>query len=734
MPPGDDERTVAERPIPVAPAAATSGFEAGDDSTKIEESDNLRAASSGFDSPDDESTRAETRAFEDNAARPVATSAELHAAVAGSAGPPVVPPPPVIAVAGAAILAASSGFEPPEAEATRAEAFAFDDGNPFSGNAETPPTEVPVIDRSSSEHLPSTEATLQIPSTPLLGAPLPTRMTPARPMNAALPRAATPRPMPAPATPESLSGKAQKTGSQVMATTAVDALRNEEIDRARVFIRLGWVISVLTIATLPFLGAPLATNIVFTIGLVLGMIVSFGFYRAFRDPGRYNDGALLKLSVLCVFNASTAVFYFGVFTATPALMVIGIHFAARTEAVRTARWILAIAAIAYVVSAGIIISGAIDDPGVFASDRAMNLATQLTGVVFVLGTYVLAYVTARALREVSLTSIDELQRATRLASQREALMDELRADLERALRIGGPGRYTEHVVGSFKLGIVLGRGAMGEVYEAAHVTTQELVAVKLLRRELLTDPTQVARFLREAKATSALDSPHVVKVLQASDEGAELPYIAMEMLQGTTLAEILRADPKLPPVDVLQLVRQVGSALDAASKIGVVHRDLKPQNLYRIGELATVWKVLDFGVASLSEDTGTLTQGGVVGTPSYMAPEQAQGRKVDARADLYALAAVAYRSLTGRHPFSGSDTPALLYAVVHRMPTRPREISEALPEDVDRWFALALAKSVDDRFQSGDALFESLHAALTSGLDPKLRKRADALIRKLPWA
>lgn len=725
MPPGDDERTVAERPIPVEPLVATSGLE-GDESTRIEESDSLRAASSGFESPEDDSTRAETRAFEDNAARPVASSAELHAAVAAATSPPM---PPVLPVESATIVAATSGSEAPDDEATRAETPAFEDGNPFFGNAETPPTEVPIVERSSSEHLPSTEATVQIPETPL-----PARMTPARPMNAALPRAPTPRPMPAQPAPESLNGKAQKTGSQVMATTAVDALRNEEIDRARVFIRLGWVISVLTIATLPFLGAPLATNIVFTIGLVLGMIVSFGFYRAFRDPGRYNDGALLKLSVLCVSNASIAVFYFGVFTATPALMVIGIHFAARTEAVRTARWILAIAAIAYVVSAGIIISGAIDDPGVFASDREMNLTTQLTGVVFVLGTYVLAYVTARALREVSLTSIDELQRATRLASQREALMDELRADLERALRIGGPGRYTEQVVGSFKLGIVLGRGAMGEVYEAAHVTTGELVAVKLLRRELLTDPTQVARFLREAKATSALDSPHVVKVLQSSDETAELPYIAMEMLQGTTLAEILRADPKLPPVDVLQLVRQVGSALDAAAKIGVVHRDLKPQNLYRIGELATVWKVLDFGVASLSEDTGTLTQGGVVGTPSYMAPEQAQGRKVDGRADLYALSAVAYRSLTGRHPFSGSDTPALLYAVVHRMPTRPREISEALPEDVDRWFALALAKSVDDRFQTGEALFESLHAALTNGLDPKLRKRADALIRKLPWA
>ena len=682
MPPGDDDNTVAERPLPVEPSG--SGFENPDsEATRAGESDAIRAAAVGFMTPE-------------------------------AAAPP----------------GGVSGFESSEDSATRAETpLSLDRENPFDHGFETPPTEVP--EAPPSESLPSTEATVQIPSTPIPGAPPVQRITPARPMNAATPRAPTPRPVNVATGTEPSS--ANKTGSQILLTTAVDALRNEEIDRTRLFIKLGWGLSLLSMATVPFVGAPRGMNIAFCAGLVIGMAISFGFYRAFADPAKYSDSALLKLSVLCVTNASVAVLFFGVFTATPGIIVIGIHFAARTEAVRTARWILGFGVVTYVLLAGIVISGVIGDPGVFASDRTPDLPTQLTGVVFVLASYVLAYVTARMLRQVSLTSIAELQRATRLASQREALMEELRADLERALRIGGPGRYTDQVVGSYKLGIILGRGAMGEVYEAVHVATSELAAVKLLRRELLTDPTQVARFLREAKATSALDSPHVVKILEASSEDAELPYLAMEHLQGTTLAEILREDPKLAPVDVLQLVRQVGSAIDAAAVIGVVHRDLKPQNLYRIGELATVWKVLDFGVASLSEDTGTLTQGGVVGTPSYMAPEQAQGRRVDARADVYALAAVAYRSLTGRHPFNAPDTPALLYAVVHKMPTRPRELSEDLPEDIDRWFALALAKAPEDRFQTGDALFESLHAALTGGLDLKLRKRADALIRKHPW-
>jgi serine/threonine-protein kinase len=115
-----------------------------------------------------------------------------------------------------------------------------------------------------------------------------------------------------------------------------------------------------------------------------------------------------------------------------------------------------------------------------------------------------------------------------------------------------------------------------------------------------------------------------------------------------------------------------------------------------------------------------------------MAPEQAQGLRVDPRADVYALAAIAYRCLTGRYPFTGTDTPALLYAVVHRMPPRPGELAE-LPADVDRWFAVALAKSPEDRFATGAEAVTALLAAFAQGLDPKLRRRADVLIRKQPW-
>ncbi|MEO7734660.1 MAG: serine/threonine-protein kinase [Kofleriaceae bacterium] len=510
-------------------------------------------------------------------------------------------------------------------------------------------------------------------------------------------------------------------------TTAADAMRDEEIHRTRLFIRMGWAISVASIASVPLLHAPRAMSIAFVAALALGIVVSGWFHRAFADPARYTERSLVVLAVMCLVNAHVAVLYYGAFTVTPLIVVIGVHFVARTEAVRAARAIFATAIALYTATALPIITGAIADPGVFASDRPVTPGAQLAGAAFVLGTYTLAYVTARAFRQASLRAIESLTRATRVASQRAALIDELRVDLERALRIGGPGRYTDHVVGGFQLGIVLGRGAMGEVYEAVQLANGEPAAVKLVRKELLAEPAHVARFLREARVGGALASPYVVRVLDAAS--GDPPYLAMERLFGQTLAERLRQHGRLPAAELLALIRQVGAGLDAARAAGIIHRDIKPQNLFH----DRVWKILDFGVATLTDDGGTLTQGGVIGTPSYMAPEQAQGKALDGRADLYALAAVAYRCVTGRHPFSGGDTPALLYAVVHQMPPRPGEAGE-LPAEIDRWFALGLAKAPDDRFATGRALADALADALAGALDPALRRRADALIRALPWA
>ncbi len=522
--------------------------------------------------------------------------------------------------------------------------------------------------------------------------------------------------------PASLTGAGERSHPTVP-TTAADAMRDEEIHRSRLFIRMGWVISVASIASVPLLHAPRAMSIAFVAALVLGIVVSGWFHHTFADPARYTPRALVVLASVCLVNSHIAILYYGTFSVAPLIVVIGIHFVARTETERAARAIFATAIALYSLTALAILSGAITDPGVFASDRPLTRRAELAGAAFVLGTYTLAYVTARAFRRASLRAIESLTRATRLASQREALLDELRLDLSRALRVGGPGRSTAQIVGGFRLGVVLGRGAMGEVYEAVHVATGEPAAVKLVRKELLADAAHVARFLREARVAGALASPHVVKIVDAASDP---PYLAMERLHGQTLAERLREHGQLLATELLVLVRQVGAGLDAARAAGIIHRDIKPQNLFH----DQVWKILDFGVATLADDAGTLTQGAVIGTPSYMAPEQAQGKPLDHRADLYALAAVAYRCVTGRHPFSAADTPGLLYAVVHAMPAHP---ASDLPADVERWLALGLAKSASDRFDSGAALADALADALAGALDPTLRKRADALLRALPW-
>src|SRR5258706_5834762 len=246
-------------------------------------------------------------------------------------------------------------------------------------------------------------------------------------------------------------------------TTAADAMRDEEVERTRLFIRMGWGISAASIGVVPILAAPVATQIAMVAAMVIGMVVSFGYHQQFADPAKYTERALVRLAVMCIVNAHVAVLYFGAFSISPIIVVIGIHFVARTEAERAARILYYWAIACYGAIAVVLVPGIVADPGVFATAVPLSSATKLVGAVFVLGTYTLAYATARVFRRASLASIEELSRATRLASQREALMDELRADLERALRVGGPGRYSDQTLGAYKLGIVIGRGAIGEV-------------------------------------------------------------------------------------------------------------------------------------------------------------------------------------------------------------------------------------------------------------------------------
>jgi serine/threonine-protein kinase len=203
----------------------------------------------------------------------------------------------------------------------------------------------------------------------------------------------------------------------------------------------------------------------------------------------------------------------------------------------------------------------------------------------------------------------------------------------------------------------------------------------------------------------------------------------MERLRGHDLAHQLRKQRRLQLAEARMLALHVSQGLEAARTAGIVHRDLKPHNVF-LGQDGR-WKILDFGV-SKQGGTGTLTRGHVIGTPAYMAPEQARGENVDHRADVYSLAAILYRSVTGHPAFTGKDVPTTLYDVVYRVPTQPSMLVQ-LPADIDRVLALGLAKDVRDRFANALELADWFAAAVTDELTPEQRRRADDLLARHPW-
>ena len=357
--------------------------------------------------------------------------------------------------------------------------------------------------------------------------------------------------------------------------------------------------------------------------------------------------------------------------------------------------------------------------------------------VTVLCLYVAAHVAGRTMRREMTRVVEQFEHAVREVSYRDALFREARDALKQAAGIGGPGRFTDQELDGYKLGEVIGRGGMGEVYAAVRRHDAFPAAVKLLRLDFLGERTAMQRFEREASIAGSISSPHVVRVLSISSPDAVLPYIAMERLSGVDLGTYLRERGRLPVDEVCDLVRQVAAGLAAAHELNVVHRDLKPSNVFRVVSeeaLEPVWKVLDFGVSKLSGGLDlTLTANELIGTPQYMAPEQARGeRDLDHRTDVYGLAAIAYRALTGEPPFSG-ELPSILHRILEDMPAAPSARAD-LHEDIDMVFALGLAKRREDRFASAGSLAQALSQGARGELDDSVRARARALLHAQPYA
>src|SRR5262252_4651143 len=267
----------------------------------------------------------------------------------------------------------------------------------------------------------------------------------------------------------------------------------------------------------------------------------------------------------------------------------------------------------------------------------------------------------------------------------------------------GQGLVGSILGGAYRITRLIGQGGMGAVYEGVQLRLERRVAVKLMARELSANPEAIARFRREAEVTSQIGHPHIVQVFDFGSAPTGEPYLVMEYLEGEDLEKRIQRAGRLPPMAAANIIKQVASALSATHAKGIVHRDLKPANVFLLsveGETDFV-KVVDFGISKVRSATTKLTAAlAVMGTPNYMAPEQAQGRvnDIDARTDQWALACIAYELLAGRPPFIGENVASLLYQVIHETPSPLAEVSPGLPSTVEPVLRRALSKTQGDRF------------------------------------
>jgi hypothetical protein len=293
-------------------------------------------------------------------------------------------------------------------------------------------------------------------------------------------------------------------------------------------------------------------------------------------------------------------------------------------------------------------------------------------------------------------------------------------------------------VGDFVVEGVLGGGSFGTVYRGRQLGLDRPVAIKVPTHEIAADPVQALRFAREARAAARIVHPGVVAIYAVGELDDGRPFLAMQLIDGEPLDRMLRDGPA-PPARALRIVRKIASALSETHAAGVVHRDLKPTNVMwrcdRNGDDRIT--LVDFGIAVCkpgNADATRLTTGGLIGTPHYMSPEQAQGEQVDARADLYALGCLLFELVTATTPFDGSGFEVLL-AHLGRPPPRASRRNPAVPEAVDRLIVQLMQKKPDDRPASADAVVALLDEALAALGDRRasgIRRRSRAKTRPEP--
>jgi eukaryotic-like serine/threonine-protein kinase len=277
------------------------------------------------------------------------------------------------------------------------------------------------------------------------------------------------------------------------------------------------------------------------------------------------------------------------------------------------------------------------------------------------------------------------------------------------------------LAGKYSIEKLIKRGGMGAVYLGKHVLMDKTVAIKVLHPSLALDDDVVARFSREAKAASRISHPHAVSVTDFGESENGVVFLVMEYLDGKTLKEVIKADGPMPLDRVVEIVRQVAGALDVAHQQGVVHRDLKSDNIMLSQTNGGDWaKVLDFGIAKIQQAEGArdvdITAANlVIGTPQYMSPEQcSQSGPIDARSDIYSFGIIIFEMLAGRVPFTGESPTMIMMKQVQDPPPSILEVRPEVGTGLTQVISKALAKQPADRFQTAGELSEALADAATA--------------------